>query len=125
MNFTYQGFTQAQGRRVFTFWSASTRDDPKDIFSIEVDLSLLSKVRVPVQEGPMFCLQLLNNASLAGVDFLQKFHSYLVVEDDFRPLMMEREKVAALKALKKPARQPVRKAHTLSNVVLGPTFHDR
>jgi hypothetical protein len=125
MNFTYQGFTQADNRRAFTFWSARTRDDQSSIFSIEVDLPLLSRVRLPVQEVPMFCLQLLNNASLAGIDFLQRFRSYLLVEEDFRPLLLERERRAALKALKKPPRQPVRKPSAHSNVVLGPAFQDR
>jgi len=57
MHFAYQGFTQDRDRRCFTFWS--TRVNPVSVFSIEIDLPLLSRNRVPVQEVPMFCLQLL------------------------------------------------------------------
>lgn len=36
-------------------------------FSIEVDLPLLLQNRVLVQEGPIFCLQLLTAASVGGL----------------------------------------------------------
>src|SRR5947208_8758424 len=106
MNFTYQGFTQNGGMRCFTFWSTKTGNNPIRIFSIEVDLLLLSRIRVPVQEGPMFCLQMLNAASLAGLEFIERLHSYRLVEEDFRHLLIEREKRAAEKASKKHFRKP-------------------
>src|SRR4051812_1902897 len=80
MNFTYQGFTQNDGKRCFTFWSTRTENNPISIFSIEVDLPLLSRIRVPVQEAPLFCLHMLNMASLAGLEFLDRLHSYQLVE---------------------------------------------
>lgn len=125
MNFTYQGFTQNDGMRCFTFWSTKTGNNPIGIFAIEVDLLLLSRIRVRVQEGPMFCLQMLNTASLAGLEFVERLHRYRLVEEDFRPLLLEREKRAAEKASKKHFRKPIAKHSVHSNLVLGPNFQAR
>jgi len=89
------------------------------VFCIEVDLPLFVRNRVLVQEGPMFCLQLLMTASLAGPGFLERFRSYRVLETDFRPLLLEREKRAAEKAMKKPPRRPFKKAPCISNIHLA------
>jgi hypothetical protein len=125
MNFTYQGFTLNDGMRCFTFWSTKTGNNPIGIFSIEVDLLLLSRIRVPVQEGPMFCLQMLNAASLAGLEFVERLHNYRLVEEDFRHLLIEREKRAAEKASKKHLRKPIAKHSAQSSLVLGPNFQAR
>lgn len=89
---------------------------PGSVFSVEIDLSLLAKNQMLVQEGPMFCLQLLMNASEAGPAYLEKFEKYVVVGDDFRPLLVEREKRAAEKALKKHPRKILRKPPEISNL---------
>jgi hypothetical protein len=108
MHFAYEGFTQDGNRRCFQFRGIDERD-ATNIFSIEVDLRLLAENRVPVQEGPMFCLHLLATASIGEPNCLNTFHSYRVVGEDFRPLLIERERRAAEKALKKPRRKPFRK----------------
>ena len=117
MHFAYEGFTQDGNKRCFLFRGIEERDPVRN-FCIEVDLLLLAKNRVPVQEAPMFCLQLLTAASLSGPNYLDKFHSYRVVGQDFRALLVERERVAAEKALKKPARKPFRKPPLMSNLRL-------
>ena len=117
MHFAYDGFTHNGGRRCFLFRGIEERN-PALTFSIEVDVQLLLQNRVPVQEGPMFCLQLLTTASNGGPDCLDRFHSYIVVGDDFRPLLVERERRAAEKALKKPFRKPIRKPSLASNLCL-------
>jgi hypothetical protein len=117
MHFAYEGFTHDGDKRCFLFRGIEERN-PASSFSIQVDLQLLVQNRVPVQEGPMFCLQLLTTASDAGPDCLNRFHSYIVVGDDFRPLLVERERRAAEKALKQPFRKPVRKPALASNLCL-------
>ncbi len=120
MYFAYQGFTNDSDRRSFTFLESEVQ--PASVFSIEVDLPLLSRKRVPVQDGPMFCLSLLTAASLAGRSSLEKFRHYRVVEEDFAPLLVEREKRATEKAMKKTARKPpFRRPPSTSNIHLGPT----
>ena len=118
MHFSYEGFTHDGNMRCFLFHGIQERD-PVSAFSIKIDLPLFAQNGIPVQEGPMFCLQLLNSALLAGPSSLNRFHSYRVVGDDFRPLLVEREKHAAEKALKARARRPVRKPSHTSNLRLG------
>jgi hypothetical protein len=65
---------------------------------------------------------MLNTASLAGLEFLERFHSYQLVEEDFRPLLTERAKKAAEKASKKHPRKPFAKHSAQSNLVLGPSL---
>lgn len=120
MHFAYQGFTNDRDRRYFTFRESEVQ--PESIFSIEVELPLLSRKRVPVQDGPMFCLSLLTAASLAGPGSLEKFRNYRVVEEDFAVLLVEREKRATEKAMKKTARKPpFRRPPSTSNIHLGST----
>jgi hypothetical protein len=118
MHFSYEGFTHDGTLRCFLFHGIQARD-PISAFSIQVDLPLLSQNGISVQEGPMFCLQLLTTALLAGPASLDRFHSYRVVGSDLRPLLVEREKHAAEKALKAQKRRPVRKPPHASNLRLG------
>jgi hypothetical protein len=118
MHFSYEGFTHHGSRRCFLFHGIQERD-PVSAFSIEIDLPLFAQNGIPVQDGPSFCLQLLTTASLDGPASLDRFHSYCVVKDDFRPLLVEREKHAAEKALKARARRPIRKPAYTSNLRLG------
>jgi hypothetical protein len=118
MDFAYEGFTQEGDRRCFLFRGTS-KGNPISVFSIEIDLRLLVQNRVPVQEGPMFCLQLLTTASLGGPNCLDRLHSYRVVGEDFRPLLKERERREAEKALKKPSWKSSRKPPLRSNLHLG------
>jgi hypothetical protein len=118
MQFAYEGFTQDGDRRCFRFQGIEERN-PNVSFSIQVDLRLLAQNRVPVQEAAMFCLQLLTSASVGGPTSLHRFQSYTVVVEDFRPLLIERERIAAEKALKKPGRKALKKPSFNSNLRLG------
>ena len=118
MRFAYEGFTQDGDRRCFLFRGIEA-PNPTNIFSIEIELPLLAQNRVQVQDGPMFCLQLLTAASVGGPTCLDRFQTYRVVGEDFRPLLIERERRAAEKTLKKPARKPFRKPSFTSNLRLG------
>ena len=119
MHFAYQGFTQEGDRRCFTFRGIEELSPPA-VFSIEVDLPLLFRNRVPMQEGPAFCLQMLTTASLAGPTFLERFRYYRVLESDFNSLLVERARRDAEKALRKPPRRRLGKPS--SNVHLGISF---
>lgn len=118
MHFSYEGFTHNGTTRCFRF-NGIEAPEPATAFSIEVDLPLLFQNGIPVQDGPMFCLQLLTTASLAGPAMLDRLHSYRVVGADLRPLLIHREKLAAEKALKAQARKPMRKSSPASNLALS------
>jgi hypothetical protein len=109
MIFAYQGFTHESGKRCFLFHSIEP-NVPVIAFTIAVDLTLFVQYKVPVQDGPSFCLQLLNKASSIGSNHLDKLRSYQVVGDDFRPMVVEREKKEADKILKWREQKRVRTA---------------
>ena len=122
MHFCYEGFTHEGSRRHFWFHGIEEFSS-MSIFCIEVDLPLFAQSRIPFQDGPLFCLQLLNRASVGGQIDLDRFHRYRVVAEDFRPILMERERIAAEKASRVSLRRPVRKASHASNLHLSSRPH--
>lgn len=118
MHFTYHGFTQEHGRRCFMFQGVEDRN-PVNLFCIELDLPLFAQNKISVQEGPMLCLQMLTNASLAGPDFLEKFQNHRILAEDLRPFLLEREKRATEKAMRKTPRRPFQKPISASNIQLA------
>lgn len=117
MHFAYEGFTHNGNKRCFRFRAIDGRDSV-GLFSIEVMLVLFSQNRVPVQDGPRFCLQLLEAASTGEPNCLDRFRTYTVAPEDFRPLIQKREKELAEKVHKAP-RRPFRKPSLGSNLSLG------
>ena len=70
MQLVYMGFTQEAGVRCFHFQRVLTQarlaNLPKIVpFTLRADMSLFMEYRIPVQDGPGICLQILTNA-LAG-----------------------------------------------------------
>jgi hypothetical protein len=122
MHFSYDGFTHEGSRRYFLFHGIEEQR-ATGIFCIEIDLPLFSQSRIPFQDGPLFCLELLNRASLGGQSNLDRYHMYRVVAEDFRPILVERERVAAEKALRVNLRRPVRRPSHSSNLYLGSRAH--
>ncbi len=111
MQFAYDGFTQQDDVRCFQFHHV--RDEKaREVFHIEVGLRLFSQHRVLVQDGPRFCLELLNAVSIDKLSDLKQFHNYSVVSKDFIPLLAERARQSAAKQTKTrlPAAAPKRMA---------------
>ncbi len=72
MQLVYMGFTQEAGIRCFHFQRIMTQarltNLPKIVqFTLKADMSMFMQYRIPVQEGPAICLQILND-TLAGSD---------------------------------------------------------
>ncbi len=118
MHFAYEGFTQDGANRRFQFRG---KGDSAliEVFCIEIDLLLFSQNRVPVQDGPQFCLQLLETASSSQPSGLDRLRKYSVVTEDFRPLLVERARKIAEHARKSSPRKPFRKPSVGSNLFLG------
>jgi hypothetical protein len=114
MVFAYQGFTHESGRRCFLFNSVEA-NVPAMAFTIEVDLRLFVEFKIPVQDGPSFCLQLLTRASTDGSSQLDKLRRYQVIGEDFRPMVVEREKKEAEKTMKWREQKRVRTAAMLQS----------
>lgn len=117
MHFTYEGFTQDHGRRCFTFRGIEEHR-PVGVFCLALDLPLFAQHRITVQEGPMFCLHLLTNASLAGPSGLEQFQHYQILAADLRPLLQAREQQAAEKAFRKNPYRPRQKPLAVSQMQL-------
>jgi hypothetical protein len=116
--FAYDGFQQEGDRRCFLF-RADQKGVPTALFSIWIDLGLLLKNHIPVQSAPMFCLNLLTEASEAEPGSLNRLQSYTVVADDFKKIHLERQRQAAEKLSKKTHRRPFRVPASSSNLRLG------
>ncbi|HEX4810523.1 MAG TPA: hypothetical protein VH325_16415 [Bryobacteraceae bacterium] len=108
MHFTYQGFTHAGNIRSFNF-EGIDEGNVHTPFLIQVNLLLLARTKVAMQDAPGFCLHLLTTACASTPADLEKFQHYEVLEEDLLPLVMDRERRATLKALKVPQRRFGRK----------------
>ena len=67
MQLVYMGFTQEAGVRCFHFQRILTQSRlanlPKIVqFTLKADMSLFMEYRIPVQDGPAICLQILTDA---------------------------------------------------------------
>jgi hypothetical protein len=119
MHFAYDGFTHLEDRRCFMFRGIDELQ-PMRVFTLEVDMALLAENQVPMQEGPMLCLQLLKTASAAGPIVLERYHNRRIFAEDLRPFLVERAKTAAEKAMKRlQHRTAYRKPPSTSNITLG------
>lgn len=116
--FAYDGFQQEGDRRCFLF-RVDEKGAPSTLFSIRIDLGLLVKNRIPMQSAPMFCLNLLTEASHGEPGSLDRLQSYTVVPEDFQKIHLERQRQAAEKLSKKPYRRPFRSPASSSNLRLG------
>jgi hypothetical protein len=100
MRFAFQGFTQDDNKRCFLFHGIEESNE-KRAFRITIELALLMRNHVSLQDGPLFCLQLLTKAYLAGPSYLEGLQQYRVSGDDFRSLLVERERQAAEKSARR------------------------
>ncbi len=107
--FAYQGFTHEASQRCFWFQGGGDKISPAQTLCIAMDLALFADYHIALQEGPMFCLQLLTTASLVDGGYAAHFQRYQVLKEDLSPLLMERERRAAEKALRKTPRGAFRK----------------
>lgn len=108
MQFSYQGFTQSGNLRLFAF-EGGEEHRPVERYCIAIDLALFTKFHLSFQSGPMFCLQILRTAALAGSDELARVKHYQAHDSDFASLEVERERRVQALANKRPAKRPVRK----------------
>ncbi len=98
MQFAYDGFIQQDNIRCFRFHRICD-EKIKEVFQIQVGLRLFSQHRVLVQDGPRFCLKLLNAVSVDRFVDLTQFHNYRVVSTDFTSLLAERAQQVAAKQI--------------------------
>lgn len=115
MQFLYDGFVQDGNNRCYSFKAIEERR-ASAVHNIWVDLKLFTKYQVPLQNGPMFCLHLLQAAWSASSDQVNPECIYHAVDADFAGVLAERAARATALASKKVARRPVRKPQPSSQL---------
>lgn len=100
MRFVYDGFTHESGMRCFHFRNVDA-GEPASVFTIEVDLALLSRNKLSLQEAPLFCLRILQSNVMTEEEAIQKFRPYRILPDDFRTLNADRARREAELKLRK------------------------
>lgn len=126
MRFAYVGFTHESGKRCFQFRRVA-EIEPISLLTIEVDLALLSRNKLSIQEAPLFCLKMLESTVISEKEVSERFRPYRLVPEDFRSLNMERTGREAELRLRKHAsrRRPLGSALPMSLFAANPSKLDR
>ena len=128
MQLVYMGFTQEAALRCFHFQRVLTQarltNLPKTVqFTMKADMSLFMRYRIPVQEGPALCLQILTNELAGAQEDAIIPASYAVTTDHLSNFASARTSVEEARAARrKPPRVPFKPAST-SQLKLPPRLN--
>jgi hypothetical protein len=127
MQLVYMGFTQEAALRCFHFQRVLTQarlaNLPKIVqFTMKADMSLFMRYRIPVQEGPALCLQILTN-TLAGFEEDSVLPaSYAITSEHLSSFASARTSVEEAKAARRKPRPPF-KPSSSSQLKLPPRIN--
>jgi hypothetical protein len=127
MQLVYMGFTQEASLRCFHFQRVLTQarlaNLPKVVqFTMKADMSLFMRYRIPVQEGPALCLQILTD-TLSGSDENTVFpESYAVTTEHLSTFASARTSVEEAKAARRKPRPPFKPSNS-SQLKLPPRIN--
>ncbi len=112
MQLVYMGFTQEAAFRCFHFQRVLTQarltNLPKTVqFTLKADMSLFMRFRIPVQEGPALCLQVLTDA-LAGSEetVVPLAISWAITPEHLSTFASARSTAEEARAARRKPRQP-------------------
>jgi hypothetical protein len=127
MQLVYMGFTQESALRCFHFQSVLTQarltNLPKVVqFTLKADMSLFTRFRIPVQDGPALCHRILTDA-LAGSDenALQPA-SYAVTTEHLTTFASARTSTEEARAARRKPRVPFKPSNS-SQLKLPPRIN--
>ena len=111
MPFAYMGFTQEANIRHFHFQRVLPRVRGANAgsvvrFTLDADMSLFARFRVPVQEGPAICLQILRAASAGDEQNAAEPASYAVTYEHLSNFASARAQSAEAKLARRRSRPP-------------------
>jgi hypothetical protein len=118
MQLVYMGFTQEAALRCFHFQrvlsQARLTSLPKTVqFTMKADMSLFMRYRIPVQEGPALCLQILTNTLAGAEEGAEMPISYAVTPEHLSNFASARTSVEEARAARrKPPRVPFKPANS-------------
>jgi hypothetical protein len=115
MQFLYMGFSQQANIRHFRFQGVLPRERPTKVarsceFSLSADMALLARYRIPIQDGPTLCLQILTSALTGAEEKAIEFAAYAVTLDDLCAFASARNAIAEAKIARRKPRAPFKPA---------------
>src|SRR5271165_3567341 len=127
MQLVYMGFTQEAALRCFHFQRVLTQarltNFPKIVqFTMKADMSLFMRYRIPVQEGPALCLQILTSALAGSEEDALLPASYAVTTEHLSSFASARSSLEEAKAARRKPRPPF-KPSSSSQLKLPPRIN--
>ena len=127
MQLVYMGFTQEASLRCFHFQRVLTQarlaNLPKVVqFTMKADMSLFMRYRIPVQEGPALCLQILTDALSGSDENTVLPASYAVTTEHLSTFASARTSVEEAKAARRKPRPPFKPSNS-SQLKLPPRIN--
>ena len=116
MQFLYMGFTQQANIRCFRFQGVLPRERPTKLakifeYVLNADMALLTRYKIPVQDGPALCLEILTAALARAVnDEGIPFAAYSVTSQDLSAFASARNAIADAKLARRKPRPPFKPA---------------
>lgn len=111
MQLVYMGFTQEAALRCFHFQRVLTQARlttlPKTVlFTLKADMSLFMRFRIPVQEGPALCLQILTDALAGSEEIAIEAASWAVTPEHLSTFASARSLAEEVRAARRKPRMP-------------------
>jgi hypothetical protein len=127
MQLVYMGFTQEAALRCFHFQRVLTQarltNLPKVVqFTLKADMSLFMRFRIPVQEGPALCLQILTDALAGSDETAVEPASYAVTPEHLSTFASARTVVEEARAARRKPRAPFKPSNS-SQLKLPPRIN--
>jgi pyrroloquinoline quinone (PQQ) biosynthesis protein C len=117
MQLVYMGFTQEAGVRCFHFQRILTQarlaNLPKSVqFTLKADMALFMEYRIPVQDGPAICLQILNEALTGSEENAVLPASFAVTTEHLSSFASARTATEEARAARRKQRAPFKPSNT-------------
>jgi hypothetical protein len=127
MQLVYMGFTQQASLRCFRFQSVFNHARPTSLpkvveFTLKADMALFLQYRIPVQEGPALCLQILANELAGSDETALQAASYAITTEHLSTFATARTNVEAARAARRKPRAPF-KPSSSSQLKLPPRIN--
>ncbi len=115
MQFLYMGFTQQANIRCFRFQGVLPRERPTKLakifeFAMNADMALLTRYKIPVQDGPALCLEILTAALARTSEEAIPFAAYSVTSQDLSAFASAKSAIADAKMARRKPRPPFKPA---------------
>ena len=111
MQLVYMGFTQQASLRCFRFQRVLAQARPTNLPKVveivmKADMALFLRFRIPVQEGPALCLQILTTQLEGSDDMALEPSSFAITTEHLSSFVSARTSVEEARAARRKPRAP-------------------